>query len=214
MKKILVTSFEPFDGETLNPSQLAVADLPDVIDGVKIIKQVIPVVFGKSIDVLYGILKSENPDAVICVGQAGGRASIAVERVAINIDDARIPDNSGFAPIDEPVFADAPTAYFSTLPIKAMVQDCNEAGIPASISNTAGTFVCNHLMYAACHYSAIYDPKMKAGFVHIPYIPEQTVDKQTMPSMSKENIVTGLMTIIKTVIHTGEDVLVSGGLEH
>jgi len=214
MKKILVTSFEPFGGEMLNPSQIAVAELPDVIDGVEIIKQVIPVVFDESIEVLYGRLKQEKPDAIICVGQAGGRPNITVERVAINVNDARIGDNSGMAPVDEPIFVTGPAAYFATLPIKAMVQHCNEAGIPAAISNSAGTFVCNHLLYAACHYGALNQPGMKAGFVHIPFVPEQTIDKPTMPSMSKVDIVAGLISLIKTVIHVNEDVLITGGAEH
>lgn len=214
MKKILVTCFDPFGGATVNPSQMAVTQLPDEIEGAQVIKQVIPTVFGKSIDTLYGALKKEAPDAVICVGQAGGRPTITVERVAINIDDARIPDNESGQPIDTAIVPDGPPAYFATLPIKAMVKNCNEAGIPAAISNTAGTFVCNHLMYAACHYAAEHQPKLKAGFVHIPFVPEQTTDKPTMPSMSCADIVTALTSLIKTTIHVDEDVKVTGGAEH
>ena len=214
MKKILITCFDPFDGAIINPSQLAVAELPDEIDGVKILKQVIPTVFNKSIDTLYKVLKAEAPDAVICVGQAGGRPNITVERVAINIDDARIPDNEGGQPIDTPVVANGPSAYFATLPIKAMVKNCNDRGIPAAISNTAGTFVCNHLMYAACHYATLHQPGLKAGFVHIPFVPEQTTNKQAMPSMSCADIVTGLMSLIKTTINIDQDVKVTGGTEH
>ena len=214
MKKILVTSFEPFGGERINPSQIALTQLQDEIAGVKIIKQVIPTVFNKSIDILYKVLKAEVPDAVICVGQAGGRPNITVERVAINIDDARIPDNEGGQPIDEPIFDDGPSAYFATLPIKAMVENCNNIGIPAAISNTAGTFVCNHLMYSALHYASLHQPTLKAGFVHIPFIPEQTVDKPTMPSMSCADIVTGLTSLIKTTIGAVEDIKVTGGAEH
>jgi len=214
MRKILVTSFEPFGGETLNPSQLAVAVLPDEIDGVRILKEVLPTVFGKSVDVLYDRLRQEKVEAVICVGQAGGRSSMTVERIAINVDDAPIADNAGNQPIDTPIFPDGPAAYFATLPIKAMVLNCNEVGISAAISNTAGTFVCNHVMYAACHYAALNQPELKAGFVHIPFIPEQTVDKPTMPSMRKADIVSGLVSLIKTVIHVDKDTKEAGGAIH
>ena len=214
MKKVLITCFEPFGGERVNPSQMAITQLPDEINGVEILKQVMPTVFGKSIDTLYSVLKKEAPDAVICVGQAGGRPSLTVERIAINIDDARIPDNDGNQPIDTPVFVDGPSAYFATLPIKAMVKKCNDIGIPAAISNTAGTFVCNHLMYAVCHYAALNQPKLKAGFVHIPFVPEQTTDKPTMPSMSCADIITGLKSFIKTTILVDQDVKITGGAEH
>lgn len=213
MKKILVTCFDPFDGATVNPSQMAVAQLPDEIEQAKIVTQTIPTIFNESIDVLYEVLRKEAPDVVICVGQAGGRANITVERVAINIDDARIPDNAGNQPIDLPVVSGGPNAYFSTLPIKAMVQNCNDIGIPAATSNTAGTFVCNHLMYAACHYAAIYQPNLKAGFVHIPFIPEQTVATQ-FPSMSCTDIVAGLISLIKTTINVDQDVSITGGTEY
>lgn len=214
MKKVLITCFDPFGGETINPSQMALRQLPDKIDGIKILKQEVPTVLNKSIDTLYEVLKKEAPYAVICVGQAGGHPNIAVERVAINIDDAPIPDNEGNQPIDTPVFADGPSAYFATLPVKAMVKNCNDIGIPAVISNTAGTFVCNHLMYAACHYAARNQPKLKAGFVHIPFLPEQTTDKPTMPSMSCADIVTALKSFIKTVANVDQDVKITGGASH
>jgi len=214
MKKILVTCFDPFGGADLNPSQMVVTKLPNEIEEITIIKQVIPTVFNKSIKQLYETLKAESPDAVICVGQAGGRPNMTVERVAINIDDAPIPDNDGYQPIDTSIFTDGPSAYFSTLPIKAMVKNCNDIGIPAAISNTAGTFVCNHLMYAACHYAALYHPKLKVGFVHIPFVPEQTTNQPTMPSMSCTNIMTGLESFIKTTMTVDQDVKITGGTEH
>ena len=160
---------------------------------------------------MYTLLDEEQPDAVICVGQAGGRPNITVERVAINQDDARIPDNEGAQPVDRTIFEDGPAAYFSTLPIKAMVRDMKAAFVPAAVSNTAGTFVCNHVMYGALHYAATKAPKLKAGFVHIPYLPMQTVDKPTMPSMSQDEIVKGLTALIKTVISVEEDVKETGG---
>ena len=211
MKKVLVTGFDTFGGEPVNPALMSVMQLPDEILGVQIIKKEIPTVFDKSIEVLYQTLKEEQPDMVICVGQAGGRPNITVERVAINQDDARSPDNEGAQPIDRTIFAEGPAAYFATLPIKAMVQNMKAAGIPAAVSNTAGTFVCNHIMYGALHFAATQQPSLKAGFVHIPYVPMQTVDKPTMPSMSVADIVTGLTILIETGINVDQDVKVTGG---
>ena len=194
--KILVTGFDPFGGESINPALEAIKQLPNEIGRAKIITCEIPTVFGKSIDVLLAAIQNELPDAVLCIGQAGGRPNITIERVAINCDDARIKDNEGNQPIDRKIVEDGPAAYFATLPIKAMVEDMLAAGIPAAISNSAGTFVCNHLMYGVLHYAAQNRPNMKAGFIHIPYLPQQTTDK---PSMSLNNIVTGLECMIRTV---------------
>jgi len=200
MEKILITAFDPFGGETVNPALMAVTALPDEMNGVKIIKQKLPTVFGKSADVLLSVLKGECPDAVICVGQAGGRAGISIERVAINIDDANIADNDGNKPTDKIIVENGLAAYFSTLPLKNIIQNLHKAEIPASVSNTAGTFVCNHVMYAALHYAAINNPDMKVGFIHVPYLPVQTLTKSTAPSMSIENIVEGLKVVIDSII--------------
>jgi len=196
--KILITCFEPFGGEAINPGAEAVGLLPDKIGGAAIIKARLPVVFGESINALYAALDADLPDAVICIGQAGGRASIAIERVAINIDDAKSPDNAGNTPTDATIFADGPAAYFATLPIKAIVADLRGAGIPAAISDSAGTYVCNHIMYAALHYAAD-KPGLAAGFVHIPYLPCQAAEKPNAPSMSLETVVAGLEIIVKAV---------------
>ena len=200
--KILITAFDPFGGETINPALNAVMRLPDEIDGIHIIKRELPTVFGKSVDILYAALEKEKPDAVISVGQAGGRPAITIERIAINIDDAHIPDNEGIQITDTPIIEDGPAAYFTTLPIKAIINDLHQAGIPAAISNTAGTFVCNHVMYSALHYAALNQPELKAGFIHIPYEPRQTVDKPEKPSMSLNDVVDGLKIIIKTIATT------------
>ena len=197
--KILVTAFDPFGGESINPASVAVMQLPDKLEGVKIIKKEIPTIFGKSADILCHTLAEERPDAVISVGQAGGRPNITIERIAINIDDARIPDNDGVKREDVLIKPDGPAAYFSTLPIKGIVAALKKTGIPGDISNSAGTFVCNHIMYAALHYAAESQPGLKAGFVHIPYLPGQVVDKPAMPSMSLETVVDGLKVIIATV---------------
>ena len=211
MKKILITGFDPFGGEAINPATESVKQLPDEILGVQIIKREIPTVFDRSIETLYGILKEEQPDAVICVGQAGGRPNITVERVAINQDDARIPDNDGAQPIDRTIFEDGPAAYFTTLPLKATVRDMKEAGIPAAVSNTAGTFVCNHVMYGVLYLVDKKYPNIRAGFIHVPYIPAQVVDKPEKPSMSTIDISKGLELSIKAAVENSEDIKAVGG---
>ena len=196
MKKILITGFDPFGGEKINPALEAIKQLPDEIDGIAIVKCEIPTVFGKSTEVLLAAIQKENPDAVLCIGQAGGRPNITVERVAINCDDARMDDNEGNRPVDSVIAPYGPAAYFATLPVKAMVRDMLEEGIPAAVSNTAGTFVCNHLMYGVLHYAERHHPGMRAGFVHIPYLPQQTADK---PSMALATIMQGLECMVRTI---------------
>ncbi len=212
MKTILITGFDPFGGEPINPAWEAVKTMDGYTDGdYKVVTQMVPTIRYKSVDTVKAAAEECQPDFILCVGQAGGRPNITVERVAINQDDARIPDNEGAQPIDRTIFAEGPAAYFATLPIKAMVQNMKAAGIPAAVSNTAGTFVCNHIMYGALHFAATQQPSLKAGFVHIPYVPMQTVDKPTMPSMSVADIVTGLTILIETGINVDQDVKVTGG---
>ncbi|QQY79292.1 pyroglutamyl-peptidase I [Keratinibaculum paraultunense] len=212
--KILVTGFDPFGGESVNPAYEAVKRLDDNIAGAEIVKVEIPTVFGKSINKLDEAIEKENPDIVICVGQAGGRFDITVERVAINISDASIEDNEGNMPIDEPIFEDGESAYFSQLPIKAMVQKIREGGIPASVSNTAGTYVCNHIMYGL-HY--LIDKKyqnIKGGFIHVPFLPEQVIDKRATPSMNLNDIVKALTLAIEAVVENKEDIKMPEGKTH
>lgn len=209
--KILVSGFDPFGGETINPSIEAVKKLPDTINGVDIVKLEIPTVIGKSIDVLTQAIHQQKVDVVLCVGQAGGRSDITVERVAINIDDCRIKDNEGNQPIDEPIVKDGPDAYLLTLPIKAIVSNLQTHGIPASVSNSAGTFICNHVAYGMAHLAKINYPTMRTGFIHIPFLPEQVTTKPNMPSMSLELIVQALEIAIQTIIETNEDIKVTGG---
>ncbi len=198
--KILVTAFDPFGGEAINPAYEAVKMLEDNIAGASIVKLEIPTVFRKSVQKLEEALEREKPDAVICVGQAGGRSEISVERIAINIDDARIKDNEGNMPEDEVIFQDGPSAYFSNLPIKQMVNSIREHGIPASVSDTAGTFVCNHIMYSLLYLNERKNLGIKGGFIHVPYIPKQTVDKRNTPSMNLEDIIKGIAYAIRTVV--------------
>lgn len=209
--KVLVTGFEPFDGEKVNPALEAVNKLDERIAGCRIVKLELPTVFGKSIKILEDTLDKERPDIVICVGQAGGRDKITIERLAINIDDARIPDNEGKQPMDKPIFDNGDLAYFSKLPIKAIVKNMRENNIPGEVSNTAGTYVCNHVMYGLLYNIDKKYPNMKGGFIHIPYLPEQVIDKHNTPSMSLDNIVEGLTIAIETAINTGEDIKEIGG---
>ena len=214
--RVLITGFDKFGGESINPSSLCVNSLPDVIDNIEIKKVTLPTVFKDSSRVLEENIKSFSPNIVICVGQAGGRNKITPERIAINIDDARIPDNIGNSPIDEAIRKDGENAYFSSLPIKAIVDKLNKNNIPSVISNTAGTFVCNHIMYEALYLTSNKYPNIKAGFIHIPYIEEQIKNKPNMPYMKKEYIITALELIIKTAVnyYDKEDTKVTGGLEH
>ena len=181
--KILVTGFDPFGGESMNPAIEAVKLLPDTIAGAEIVKLEIPTVFHKSAQVVREKMQEIQPDVVLNIGQAGGRTGLTPERVAINQDDARIEDNDGNQPIDAPIQEDGQPAYFSKLPIKAMVEAIHQAGLPASVSNTAGTFVCNHIMYQTLYLVDKEFPQAKAGFMHIPFMTEQVVDKPTMASM-------------------------------
>ena len=202
--KILVTGFDPFGGEKVNPALEAVKSLPSEIHGAEVHWVAIPTVFYQSAEVLEAEINRYHPDAVLCIGQAGGRASLTPERVAINQDDARIPDNQGNQPIDTPIRLDGQAAYFSTLPIKAMVQAIKEEGLPATVSNTAGTFVCNHLMYQALYLADKKFPNMRAGFMHIPYMMEQVVNRPTTPAMSLVDIRRGLEAAIGAIIEHGD----------
>ncbi|WP_434630677.1 pyroglutamyl-peptidase I [Thermoanaerobacterium thermosaccharolyticum] len=198
--KILVTGFDPFGGEKINPAYEIIKRLSDLIDGAEIIKLQVPTVFNKSIKVVTQKIAEEKPDVVLCLGQAGGRYTVTVERVAINIDDARIPDNENNQPIDSLIDPDGEPAYFSTIPIKKIVNAMKMNKIPAEISNTAGTFVCNHLLYGVLNY--IYKNKLntKAGFIHIPFLPEQVVDKPNTPSMDLNILVNAINVAIKTIV--------------
>lgn len=212
--KILVSGFDPFGGEKINPAIESVKLLPDEIKGTKIIKLEIPTVARKSLKKLEEVIEIEKPDVVLSVGQAGGRTDISVERVGINMDDFRIKDNEGNQPIDEKIAKDGPDAYLVTIPIKAMVQKMIENKIPASVSNTAGTFVCNHVCYGMAHLASTKYPNMRTGFVHIPFLPEQVVDKRNMPSMPLELIAKGLEYAIEAIVENKEDIKVEGGATH
>lgn len=209
--KILVTGFDPFGGESINPALEAVKKISDNIDGVEIIKIEVPTVFKKSIDTLDKAMEAHNPDVVLCVGQAGGRFDITPEKVAINLDDARIKDNEGNNPIDEPIFKDGETAYFSSLPVKAIVKNIKEHNIPSSVSYSAGTFVCNHIMYGLLYLIDKKYKNVKGGFIHVPFIPSQVLEKKNMPSMALEDITKGLEFALKAIIENKEDIKETDG---
>ena len=193
--KIIVTGFDPFGGETINPSIECVKALPE-IEGVELIRLELPTVFKESAKRLNEVINDVKPDAVLSVGQAGGRPEITMERIAINVDDARIPDNISQQPIDETIQTEGEAAYFTTLPIKRIVKAIREAGISAEVSNSAGTFVCNHIMYQSLFAATKADKPFKAGFMHIPFIPEQTTDK---PSLPLEESTRALQIAIETI---------------
>ena len=205
---VLVTGFDPFGGQSVNPSWHAVHSLhgSTILDH-QVIGAELPTVFGQSVQVLRDLLRQHRPTLVLCTGQAGGRASISLERIAINVDDARIPDNAGARPIDVPVVAQGPAAYFTSLPIKAMLQAMLQQGINAEVSQTAGTFVCNHVFYGLMHELALPEWKdTRGGLVHVPWLPEQG-----QPSMRLDEIVEGLKVAIQCAITTHRDIKKEAG---
>jgi pyroglutamyl-peptidase len=209
--KALVTGFEPFDRDTINPSGEAVRLLKKRIGNLQVKTAELPCSFGASTKALRLAIEDARPDIVLCTGLAGGRAELCLERVAINVQDARIRDNDGRQPIDKPVVKDGPAAHFATLPIKACVAELRKAGLPAAVSNTAGTFVCNHIFYALMDIAAGHPIPMKAGFLHVPYAPEQAARLGAAPSMAIEDIARGLEIILKvSAARDGDNQAVEG----
>lgn len=196
--RILLTGFDPFNGARVNPSWQAVQALHNrQIGGRRIVAAQLPTVFGASLRRLDTLLDQLRPELVICVGQAGGRGALSLERVAINVDDAPIPDNAGDQPVDTPVAAGAPAAYFSSLPIKAALAALRREGLPAEVSQTAGTFVCNHVFYGLMHRIATHPGlrHTRGGFVHVPWLPEQGV-----PHLALDEVVRGLRVIVRSAL--------------
>lgn len=192
MKRILVTGFDPFGGQPVNPAREAVLRLPDTVGGYEITKLEIPTVFGLAAETVLQSADELRPHAILCVGQAGGRSAVTSEVVAINLREASIPDNAGNMPVNTPVIENAPAAYFSTLPVRDMARAVKERGIPCALSYTAGTFVCNDLLYTLLHHYR--DSDMQVSFVHIPYLPEQAGEGG--PSMELNTVVEALMAMI------------------
>lgn len=213
-RTVLLTGFQPFGGEQVNPSWQAVSALHGLrIAGHRVVARELPVAFGTSLKTLRTALKETQPSLVICVGQAGGRAQLSLERVAINVDDARIPDNRGQQPIDVPVIADGPAAYFSTLPVKAMREALRDAGFPAEVSQTAGTYVCNHVFYGLMH-ALRRQRAVRAGFIHIPYSPAQASMHPGAPSVAVDTVTEALRLAVRVALKTRTDARLAAGAEH
>jgi pyroglutamyl-peptidase len=211
--KALVTGFEPFGPDAVNPSREAVLRLSSRLGDLTIETRIVPTVFGRAIAALEDAIVTTQPDIVLGVGLAGGRAELSLERVAINVDDARIPDNDGQQPIDQPIVAGGPAAYFTGLPVKRAVAALREAGLPAIVSNTAGTFVCNHIFYGLMHLVASRRLPVRGGFLHVPYLPEQAAGLAgiQVPSMALDDIVRGIEIILRVAAAHTEDIVAAEG---
>jgi pyroglutamyl-peptidase len=211
-RTVLLTGFEPFGGEAENPSWEAVRQLEgERVDGHVVAARLMPCVFGAAIARLEAEIEALRPSVVICVGQAGGRAEISLERVAVNLEDARIPDNAGAQPLDREVVEGGPAAYFTGLPVKAILRDLIAAGIPAALSHTAGTFVCNHIFYGVCHLARRRRGKLRAGFIHVPYSPAQAARNPGSPSLAVPIIVEALRIAAATSLRNEADARLVGG---
>ena len=207
-KTVLLTGFEPFNGAAINPAWEAVRALKGWIEDDFIVEILqLPCVFGFANRVLCGAVDEIKPDIVICVGQAGGRADLTVERIAINVDDAPILDNDGQQPVDAPIALEGPAAYFATLPVKAIVGAMRERGLRAAVSQTAGTFVCNHVFYGLLHH--LQARRAIGGFIHVPYLPEQGT-----PSMALNDIIEGLRTAVEVAVRGGGEQVAVEGATH
>lgn len=210
--KILLTGFDPFGGEAVNPALEAVKKVKDEILGAQIVKLEIPTVFRKGPQTIFKKIEEVKPDMVLSIGQAGGRSAITVEFVGINYADARIPDNEGNVPIGVKLFEDGENAYFATLPVRAMVEGIKKAGLPAFLSYTAGTYVCNDVLYSILYYQKKHAPNMKAGFIHVPFAMEQIVAKPNgTPAMSVDDIARAIEAAIEAMVTNEQDVKVGMG---
>ena len=195
VKKILITGFEPFGGEAVNPSWEAVRALPEEIGGWRLRKLRIPTVFGQAAERVLEAAEETGPDAILCVGQAGGRAGVTPEVIAINLREASIPDNAGNRPENVPIAEKGPAAYFSTVPVREMVRRIREAGIPASLSFSAGAFVCNDVLYTLLHL--FHGTETRVGFIHVPFLPEQATESQ--PCMALEQMTQALILAVQAM---------------
>ena len=192
MKHLLITGFDPFGGETVNPSWEAVSRLPDTIGDYRLTKLQIPTVFSRAARTVLDAAKDDIPDVILCIGQAGGRDAVTPERIAVNMASATIADNAGISPKEEPILPGGPDGIFSTVPVARMAEAIREAGLPGKISNTAGTFVCNDTLYRLLHRFA--GTAVRVGFIHVPWLPEQA--KEGAPSMELQDITAALTAAI------------------
>jgi len=212
--KALITGFDPFGGESINPAFEAIKKMKDKIGTCEVVKLEIPTVFNRSLEVLEAAIEQEKPDFVICVGQAGGRFSMSLEKVGINLNEARIPDNDGQQPLNEKIKDDGETAYFSSLPNKAIAKAMNDHFIPAEVSYTAGTYVCNHVLYGLMYLIDKKYPHLRGGFIHVPFLPEQVMDKRNAPYMELSRITKGLELAIEVTASNEVDIEYVSGETH
>jgi pyroglutamyl-peptidase len=213
--KVLLTGFEPFDGERINPSaEIARALDGEIVREHRVVTAILPVAFASTLPKLEALLDEHRPALAIATGQAGGRSELSIERIAANLVDARIPDADGVQPIDARVVDDAPDAYFSTLPVKAMLERLRRLGIPATLSQTAGAYVCNQAFFALAHLVATRHRETRAGFVHVPWLPEQAARHAGEPSMALETMVDGVRAAIEAALSTRADRHFAGGETH
>lgn len=213
--KILLTGFEPFGGESVNPSR----EIVRALDGKSIARHrvfgaVLPVTFAAARPTLEALLEQHRPALVIALGQAGGRSEMSLERIAVNLIDARIADNEGVQPIDIAVIEEAPGAYFSTLPVKAIAQHLRQLGIPVATSLSAGSFVCNHVFFLLAHLISTRHRRARGGFIHVPWLPEQAARHAGQASMALETMIAGVRAAIECAISTNDDLRVVGGSTH
>lgn len=215
MLRVLLTGFTPFGGDAANPSERLAAALAEAppLSGLVLATAVLPVTYAGALPALRAALDADRPDVVLATGLAGGRAQVSVERVAINVDDARLADNDGIRRIDAPVVPGGPAAYFATVPIKAMAAAIRGAGVPAAVSQSAGTFLCNHVFYHACHIAATARPGLRAGFIHLPWLPDQAIDHPGEPSMALPDMLRALRAALAALTDTpaGQDLAVAEG---
>lgn len=205
--KILMTGFDPFGGETINPAYEAVKRLPAQIGEAALIKLEVPTEFSRCALVVEEAIRAYRPDAVLCIGQAGGRSCVTIERVALNLADASIPDNAGEAPVDIPLQPDGPAAYFATLPVKALVRRIREAGIPCHLSYSAGTYVCNCLFYRVLHLAATKYPFLRAGFIHVPFSEAQAAGRPNgTPCASLDTIARALALAAEAIAASPQEI--------
>ena len=211
----LVTGFEPFDGETINPSQeIARALDREMIAGHRVVGATLPTEFARAPEMLAALMAQHRPELVLAIGLAGGRTGISLERIAINLIDARIADNAGAQPLEVAVIEHAATAYFSSLPLKAMLARLREAGIPAALSHTAGTFVCNQVFFSLAHLIANDDRGVRGGFIHLPWLPEQAARHDNAPALPLATMVDAIRLCLETALTTHADLRVAGGSKH
>ncbi len=214
--KVLVTGFQPFGTDTMNPAYEAVRMLPDEIAGAEVVKIEIPVVFYKGAKAVEEAIEEVNPDVVICVGQAGGRANMTVERVGINLAECpTFPDNEGNAPNGRRIQEDGKDAYFATIPVKAMVKNMQDHGIPASISYSAGTYVCNDVMYNLLYLIDKKHPNIKGGFIHVPFDTKQAIGRPaSTPTMPIATISEALRCCVEATVTNKDDIVIECGATH